>query len=627
MWLVDSLKSLVTGLGGAKDKTISQVYVFQPIADDQLNAMHRSDWLARKIVDIIPNDMTREWRDWQADAARIELIETLEKSPLISVQLKVNEALRKARLLGGAGIYLGMRDGLADQPLDVERVGKGDLLYLHVMHRRELTCGPLDRDVTSEFFGQPTYYELFTGATAGATVGIKIHPSRFIRFVGADVLDNRQSNQDGWGDSILQVVYDAVQNATSSQEHIAALIPEAKSDVIYVPNLSEYLRSSATTKLLTDRFTYANMMKSMFNMTLLEGNGPSDQAQGERWEQKQINFATLPEIAAQFLQVAAGAADIPVTRLVGQAPKGLNATGESDLRNYYDNISARQRTELAPQLHRLDEVVIRSALGTRDPAIYYTWAPLWGLSEKEKADIFSTKATGARTLAGTGGASPPLLPIDALSDALVNSFIEDGSLPGLEAAIEEFGTLAEQQATQLEQEGALPPRANANVLPLPKAANDAAPRTLYVRRDLLNGADLVAWAKGQGFTSTLPAGDMHVTITFSRQSVDWMKMGTTWSDDKKGNLAVAPGGARIVDRLGTATVLLFNSSDLSWRHEDMVRNGASFDFEDYQPHVTISYDGAPADLSKVEPYRGELRFGPEIFEEVNEDGKASITEA
>ena len=39
-----------------------------------------------------------------------------------------------------------------------------------------------------------------------------------------------------------------------------------------------------------------------------------------------------------FLQVAAGAADIPVTRLLGQSPAGLSATGESDTRNYYDMI-------------------------------------------------------------------------------------------------------------------------------------------------------------------------------------------------------------------------------------------------------------------------------------------------
>jgi len=614
MQIIDTLRSLVTGLGTSKDKTASLSYAFTPLTDAELNAMHRSDWLARKIVDIIPNDMTREGRDWQAEDDQIEAIEDVEKSPLINLWPKINLAQRKARLFGGAAIYIGMKDGRASEPLDVESVGKGDLVYLNVLARSEIMAGPLVRDVTSEFYGQPEYYEV-TGAT-GTTV--RVHPSRIIRFIGADVLDERYQDVSGWGDSVLQVVYDSVLNASSVQQHVAALIPEAKTDVIYIPRLSSFLRSASETKALTDRFTYANTIKSMFNMVLLEGNGAED---GEKWEQKQINFAQLPELTRQFMQIASGAADIPVTRLLGEAPHGLNAGSDGEFRAYYDNVSARQRTELAPAMHRLDEVIIRSALGKRDPDVHFTWRPLWGLSEKERADIFKTKADAARTIAGTGGASPALMPIEALSDALVNELVEDGSLSGLEAAIDEYGKLSEQEEDEVEVAAAVVPAGKQ------QQATDAAPRTLYVRRNLLNAKDVIAWAKGQGFTTTLPADDMHVTITFSRQPVDWMKMGETWSGDNKGELVVKPGGARLVERLGpSATVLLFNSSELSWRHEDMIRNGASFDFDEYQPHVTLSYTGAPDDLSKVEPYRGELRFGPEIFEELNEDWKAGVSE-
>ena len=81
----------------------------------------------------------------------------------------------------------------------------------------------------------------------------------------------------------------------------------------------------------------------------------------------------------------------------------------------------------------------------------------------------------------------------------------------------------------------------------------------------------------------------------------------------------------MVEPLGDkgAIVLLFNSSELAWRHGEMVRNGASHDYPDYQPHVTITYSGTGVDLSKVEPYRGKLVFGPEIFEELNLDWSPS----
>ena len=71
-------------------------------------------------------------------------------------------------------------------------------------------------------------------------------------------------------------------------------------------------------------------------------------------------IAGLPEMVRTFLQVAAGAADIPVTRLLGQSPTGLSATGESDTRNYYDMIAARQELDLRPQLERLDRLILRS---------------------------------------------------------------------------------------------------------------------------------------------------------------------------------------------------------------------------------------------------------------------------
>lgn len=613
--IVDTLKNLVTGLGTSKDKTLGLGYAMQIIEDAELNAMHRTDWLARKIVDIIPNDMTREWRDWQSDNDDIELIEAVEKSPLINLQPKINLALQTARLLRGAVIYIGMKDNAPSEELDIERVGKGDLQYLHVLSRSEVTCGEIEQDVTSEYYGQPKTYTV-TGRNGNQTT---VHPSRMIRFIGAPILDARTSLNDGWGDSILQIVYDAVRNAGSAQAHVAALIPEAKTDVIYVPGLSKFLQNSTTTQQLTDRFTYANSIKSMFNMVLLEGNGANgDGALGEKWEQKQINFAQLPELMRQFLQIASGAADIPVTRLLGESPAGLNSTGKSDLQNYYDNIAARQRTELTPALHRLDEIIIRSATGERDPSTWYEWSPLWGLSDKEKADIFKLKADAARAIAGTGGASPSLMPIEALSDALVNAFVEDGSLPGLESAIEEFGRLADQEEDEIDLEAtAVEPK---------QIAADAAPRTLYVHRKVLNAAEIIKWAKDQGFKTTLPADDLHVTITFSRTPVDWMAMGDNWSDNGKGGLTIPVGGPRLVEKFGDATVLLFASSALSWRHEDMKRQGASWDHPEYQPHVSISYKAGDLDLGAVEPYRGEIILGPEIFEEIDEGWSEKLEE-
>lgn len=422
MWLRDRLTNLVSALGTGKDKSIHSTFTAPLLTPAELNAMHRGDWLARKIVDIIPHDMTREWRDWQAEDAEIEAIEEAERA--LGVQQKVAEALQRARLLGGAGLYVGTDDVDVAEELRPDRIGVGGIRYLHVLSREELTAGEVVRDVRSPFYGRPSWYEM--RAATGASV--RIHPSRVIAFVGAPVFDRLAAPADGWGDSVLQVVYDAVQNAASSQQHIAAMLPEAKVDVIKVPGLSDTLSTAQGTALLTQRFALMNQLKSTINAVLLEGDGES----GETWEQKTIRFAEFPELMRLFLQIAAGAADIPVTRLLGQSPAGLNATGDADIRNYYDNLRSRQQVELRPTLAPLDEMLIRHALGVRPPEVHYRWAPLWQMDEAQRADIASKKASTTKVYVDSG-----LIPLDALAKATINQLVEDGTYPGLEAAIDE----------------------------------------------------------------------------------------------------------------------------------------------------------------------------------------------
>lgn len=152
-------------------------------------------------------------------------------------------------------------------------------------------------------------------------------------------------------------------------------------------------------------------------------------------------------------------------------------------------------------------------------------------------------------------------------------------------------------------------------------AKSIAPRTLYVSRRLVNADEFLKWAKAQGFKSTLDAADLHVTIAFSRSRIDWMAVGEAcWANEADGGLTVKAGGPRVVEPIGKegAVALKFGSSELSWRHLSIREAGASWDYPDYQPHVTITYDAAGVDLTKIEPYRGALRFGPELFEELDD---------
>ncbi|WP_457659671.1 anti-CBASS protein Acb1 family protein [Sinorhizobium medicae] len=597
----DSLTNMVASLGTSRDKAAANVYSMPMLTDEELLNAYRGAWLPKKIVDIPAFDSIRAWRDWQAKKPQIEAIEAEEKR--LNLMGKLLETRIKARLWGGAAMVIGTGDQDLTQPLDVERIGKSGLKYLTVMSRRHLTAGEIERDPASEWYGKPKLYQL----KSADGMQVDIHPSRLVIFNGNPPPDDElvSTTYAGWGDSVLLSVVDAIKQADGTAANIASLVFEAKVNVIRIPDFMQNLGNAEYRAKILERYTLAATAKGINGDLLLDKE--------EEYEQKTASFATLPDILMSFLQIVSGAADIPATRLLGQSPAGMNATGESDLRNYYDRLQAMQTVEMTPAMTRLDECIIRSALGSRDPDIYYEWAPLWGMSEKEKADVFKTKADAARQLVGSG-TGQEIIPRDAVSDALVNTFIEDGSLPGLDAAIEEYGKLAEQD-TDHDEVAAAAAAQQAQQQRQKQPTADAAPRTLYVRRDVLNRSEIVRWATEQGFTDIVP--DLHVTIAYSRTPVDWFEMGESWSP----RLEIAAGGPRQMESLGgdgKYKALLITASELVWRHRAMIEAGASWDWPEYQPHISIQI-GGDIDLSKVEPYRGKIVLGPEIFEELRED--------
>lgn len=634
----DRLSNLITGLGmGNKDKTVQDQFQFVTVDDSQLEFAYRGDWLARKIVDIIPFDMTREGWNWQAKESQIERLEDTEKK--FCVLDKVFMALVRARLFGGSGLYIGTKVGSPTDELLPEQMVRDGITYIHGFTRRDLAFNEIETDPVSPWFGMPKMFQLTISGSQQAA--IEIHPSRVITFSGMPHPDPmRAGSQDFWGDSVLQIMLDAIKNAVSGQQHVAALIPEAKIDVVQVPGLSDMLSTDVGTAKVTKRFQEAAIIKSLFGMVLLEGD---NEGNGEQYQQKQIRFTEFPDLLRQYLQVASGAADVPVTRLLGQSPSGLNATGDADIRNYYDNVKARQKRELKPRLDRLMELLIRHTFGSRPKSIYYEFAPLWQMSAKDAADIEKITAETEGLLVTSA-----LVPAPVMEKATRNRLIESGRYPGIEDAYEEFDNDPEQQALANAAKGLDPdgkptpadpndPENDPEADPNDKegaskkpggsiklkvvASKDAAPRSLYVRRDLLNKSDIYAWARAQGFTTVLE--DLHVTIVHTHVPIDWFKVYTA-----EPRLEVPQGGARMVEHLGNkgAIVLLFKAETLEWRYDHFKNIGAQTDYDEYTAHVTLTYNGANLDLEMVEPYKGKLLFGPELFEEVDRNWQGELTE-
>jgi len=381
----DGLTNMVGGLGTERDKRFYSEY--SPLvtqSQQQLGAMYRGSWLARRIVNTPADDSTRAWVSLNWDGydegdANVRAVELAEKR--YGLRKNTNTSRKWGRLYGGAGIVVVLKGEdryTMASPLDVTKIGKDQLLRLHVLDRwRLMPMGTLDDDMSSPNFGLPTAYRV-------AETGTVLHWSRVIRFGGQQLPHDLWVQNQFWDDSVLISPMDSVKNYETATNGAASMIWEANVDILKIQGLADSLINDGEEAIRT-RLLNAMIMKS-FNRTLVIDK------EGEDYEQKQMTFGGLNDVIANFVVDLCGAAEIPATRLFGQSSPGLNSTGESDIRNYYDGISSSQESDLRPQLERLYEIVIRSALGKMPENFSLTFNPLWQESKKEKAEVDKVRA-------------------------------------------------------------------------------------------------------------------------------------------------------------------------------------------------------------------------------------------
>ncbi len=440
----DGFINFITGLGTSKDPSAGLCYNYHELNRSELEAAYRSNWIARTVVNAPAEDATKEWRSWQAGKEEIESIEEVEK--LHSIQMKMKQALTRARLYGGAALVIGVEQGNIEEPLDLDAVGEGDLKWVVVMNRYELNAGPRIFDVESEWYTRPEYYMVATptigvdnrypGQVSG---GARMHPSRVIEFVGNELPDWRLAPLGGnWGDSVIQTLDETLKDWGLSLGGIANMINDAKLDIFKIPKFSKNISDDKYAYALLRRFSTANMMKSNINSIILDTE--------EEHNRIQTTFAGLPQILQMLMPIVSAAGGIPVSRLMGQAPgKGLSQStsgGESDLYNYYDGIASKQKNEYSPAMTSLDQVIIRNALGKYDPSIYYDWTPLYTPDPKEVAAIALQKMQTTQGYVNMG-----LINEDVMRAVTVNQLTEDLTYPGLDDAIDEFGAEPEEPET------------------------------------------------------------------------------------------------------------------------------------------------------------------------------------
>ncbi|QDP60544.1 MAG: hypothetical protein Unbinned338contig1000_37 [Prokaryotic dsDNA virus sp.] len=416
---IDGLRNIVANLGTERDKASQSHYVLQMPSDAELSAAYRTSATARKVVDMPAEDMAREWREWQGNSDQIELIEAEEKR--LGIQGKVMQAKIKARLFGGAAIYIGTGEQNGALPLNVRAIKKGGVKYLTVIPRTDLNAGEIETDPRLPGYGLPRFY----------TIGVsqdRIHPSRLVLMRGEELPDDNMAGvQQGWGDSSLASCFTHVTNLDAVVANVVSLTYEANVDVVGIKGFNDGLKSFGEEyeKTAIQRASLQARGKGINGMLMIDAD--------DTYNRKSASFATLPDLMDRFMQLVSAASSIPVTRLFGISPGGMNATGESDEKVYTDRIKSMQTLELEPALSVLDECLIQSALGSRPAEIFYNWRPLYVPSFKERSENAERMAKAFQLLNDMN-----LLPAEVLSETLVNVFTELGVSPGLQGAVDKY---------------------------------------------------------------------------------------------------------------------------------------------------------------------------------------------
>lgn len=362
-----------------------------------INSLYRSHWIVRRIIDVVPEDMIKNGYHILTQLSPDQIKKIVRCDRTTRTSRRILEGLKWGRLYGGAGalIMIEGHENQLDQQLDYDTVMPGSYKGLLVLDRWSGVT-PEDKlveDISDPEFGMPEYYTVSSDAL---TVGIRVHHSRIIRFMGRPLPYLEQLAETYWGASELEHVFDELRKRDNVSWNIAMLTFMANLRVMKMDGMSQVL-AVGNEQAQMQLYNTIQGMNTMMNNNSIQVLGEND-----TYETHQYTFGGIGETYDRFMMDVAGAAETPVTKLFGRSPAGMNATGESDMQNYYDTIEEKQEAELRPVYDKILPVMFLSTLGGIPDDWDYEFNPIRRPRDDEMADLAS-KNTDSVTKAFQAG--------------------------------------------------------------------------------------------------------------------------------------------------------------------------------------------------------------------------------
>lgn len=373
----------------------------------------------RVITETIATEMTRKWIKFQvvnsgkdkdgkprdkkfaeSKAERIRLLkDALDK-------FKVRDIIYQTIVLDGffgrSHIFIdlnGDSDNFDSQEL-ITNIGNGR----DAASKAKIAKGSLKRFTTVEpVWAYPTNYNAINPLAADwykpvqwYVMSSPIHSSRLMTIVGREVPDLLKPAYAFGGLSLSQIAKPYVDNWLNTRQSVADIIQAFS---VFV------LKTDMQTLLATDgdalfrRADLFNLIRDNRGLMMLNKDS-------EEFANVSAPLAGLEGLQSQTQEHMASVSRIPIVKLLGIQPAGLNASSQGEIQTFYDTIAAYQESLLRIPLTKIIDIVQLSEFGDIDQDITFKFEPLETMTEKEEGEINKMNAEADSIRIADGVLSP-----------------------------------------------------------------------------------------------------------------------------------------------------------------------------------------------------------------------------
>lgn len=342
------------GIGSGRDVTQFNSYIppNNSVGWQELDNLYRTSIFARRIIDIPATDMTRKWREFIDDDAKL-VRERAKAERKYQVATKFQQLIKWADLYGTAALMIVTQPGndLSTPLQDSELINGGFIKFAPIFMGQFNPTSVLSLSPFSEHQGRPEFY------TVNSVQPFTIHQSRLIILDGIELPLYAQLNRAGFGDSRLTAVMNHINSLELLLKNLTNLAAKAVVDRIALKDFSDM-----AVKLCNNGGTELNNVLAVVKNVLSNQNIMVSDVEDKFSRNELEALSGWPDMLRFLIQVAGSGGDLPITKFIGEGVEGFNS-GETGMLEYYDGINARQ-WGLTSQLVQADKVLELAYFGS-----------------------------------------------------------------------------------------------------------------------------------------------------------------------------------------------------------------------------------------------------------------------